>query len=284
MKLIDPTLFYIVRAELQQTLWRIPLRDVFSAYNSGKSLYLVDIYNGYIACTIPLFILEDYVKLDVENTPIVYIQHETEEEIVLSKLTQQLLLKVHFSWLNIMWDLFHSDIFIKFVQETKKLRESYEVFPLQMDVLNAFIIDARNIKGVIVSEHGYPNKFNNGMCLSTFEKAKPKTLKAIELAIFPFQGFAWHLTNDCLHLVNQGIMLLQYNLTTHTHCEELFLKVLELLKEQATFLFLGSGLQKYQKLVNNSFFERHPIEVLREGKEYKTDVFKHFSESTKISW
>ena len=207
-----------------------------------------------------------------------------EQEIVLSKLTQQLLLKVHHSWINIFYDLFHSEIFIKFIQETKKLRESYEVWPSQENLMNAFISDARNIKGVIVSEYLYPNYFNNGKALSTFEKTKPKTLQAIESTILPSQEFGWHLRADLLHVVNQGIMLLPYNLSTHTHCEELFISVLRTLSKQAIFLFLGKKLEMYREVVEKSLIEEHPLDVLKLGKEYKTDVFNEFAKQTKIQW
>jgi hypothetical protein len=285
MKLIDPTLFYIVKAELQQTLWRISLDEIKLAAKLGKSIYVVDIYQNFVSSTYPLFEIEKY--LTIEDVDVVYLRYEQEDVVVLPTIICNLLFKFHSGWVNLMYNYFLSEDFIILIQTIKDIRNnSNECFPIITDMFNCFVVNPTKLKGAIISEYSYRNKFNSGYALATFEKEKPPTLKAIENSIKPKKSFNWYLQNDMLDSVSQGCFLFNVELISEYSNNKFTEEVCKILKHlNICTLLLGTGLFKLSNLLGEKvLMSPHPLEILKDKKEYNTDIFIKFEEMSKINF
>lgn len=285
MTLLNSNLFYIIKGELQTSMWRIPLKELKRAAELGKSIYVVDIYSNFAASTFPLFEIEKY--LEIQDVDVVYIHFEQEDTITLPILICKMLYKFHVNWINLLYDYFCSNDFEKMYSDLSDIRNyANEIFPLTTAMFNCFSIDPYSLKGAIISEHSYKNKFNAGYALATFEKTKPPTLKAIEDTIKPNKSFNWYLQNDLLNVISQGCFLFNAQLLNEYSNKIFTEKVCGVLKQlNVPTLLLGSNISSLESMLGEVVWkELHPLEVLSNKKEYRTDVFNEFSNHTKIEW
>lgn len=281
-KALNPSSFYIVKAELNQTIWRVPLKEIIIAAKLGKSLYIVDIYNHFVSSTYPLFVIENYLEL--KDIDFVYLQYEQEEVVILPPIICKLLFRFHSGWINLMYEYFTSTNFAELLEEITKVKNSGECFPIGNDIFNCFVVNPNDLKGAIISEFSYRNKWNSGYALATFEKEKPPTLKAIEDTIKINKSFNWYLQNDLLDLVSKGCLLFNYNLINDYSNKQFITEICNVLKNLNTpTLLLGTGIFKLELLLGTSVLkEKHPLEVLIKKEIYTTSIFQEFEEKTKI--
>ena len=90
-------------------------------------------------------------------------------------------IKLH-SWKNFIYREIKKEYFKNIIEEIKKEKKIYNIFPEEKEIFNAFNITCFNkIKVVIIGQDPYPQKNEaHGLCFSSKDKNKtPRSLKNI---------------------------------------------------------------------------------------------------------
>lgn len=281
MKEVNIENFYILTGVLvNQSIWKVSLRDLKAALDTTKNVYIVDIWQQYASTTFGYFEICDY--LQVEGYEDVYLPYTQEEELVLSKYDCKLLLKFHHTWFNEMYDYLHSKHLQQFTKEVNELREEVKVFPEPSQVFNVFSTSLHNIKCALISGECYKNEYNNGYAISTYKKEKPPTFLAIQKALKEDNLF-FSINNDLIPWITQGMFLYNYQTTSHHNNVELTRAVIQVLNRKSNFYWflLGSNVFHLKELINTNhftIFEQHPIEYMRRKETYLAEGFKQIKE------
>jgi len=275
--------FYIVKGELIANIWRIPTDDVKRCVEQEKNLYIFDPHQAFASTTYSLFELDRYKEIDSVEFPVCYLEYLPETDFVLPQIFQVLSVKLHHNWMNLGFEYFTSQSFLDFLKEI----QSSEI-PDYTNRWNGFVIDPYKLKGAIISEHHFPNKFHIGYALGTFEQEKPITTKAIENTLKDSKPFGWNLQNSFINLLSQGVFLFNKEFVHGIFNAEFFNATIEMLNKVnlRAVLLLGVGVAHWNKNIGCEaiLFEEHPLPVLRAKREYKTDVFLKFEQLTNIQF
>lgn len=270
MIVVNNKKFYIVKAEIIGNLWKVKTSKIKRAILEEKNLYLVDVYNGFFSSTFALFDIDKYSEVDCEY---VFLHVEEEKDIILPPIIGNAIFKMDDSWVNLLFDYFLTADFQNYMNELKKKEN---IFPVSTNRWNVFVKDFYEIKAVIVSEHSYPNQFNNGIAFSTFEKEKPKTLLAIQEGIKKEKGMLYNLNNDLIDWQIKGIFLLNKEFAHGEYNHIFFTKIIDtlLLNKELEWLLVGNGLWYLKDRINkNVLCSEHPLDVLKRKEIFNSDKF-----------
>lgn len=270
MIVVNNKKFYIVKAEIIGNLWKVKTSKIKRAVLEEKNLYLVDVYNGFFSSTFALFDIDKYSEVDCEY---VFLHVEEEKDIILPPVIGNAIFKMDDSWVNLLFDYFLTADFQNYMNELKKKEN---IFPVSTNRWNVFVKDFYEIKAVMVSEHSYPNQFNNGIAFSTFEKEKPKTLLAIQEGIKKEKGMLYNLNNDLIDWQIKGILLLNKEFAHGEYNHIFFTKIIDtlLLNKELEWLLVGNGLWYLKDRINkNVLCSEHPLDVLKRKEIFNSDKF-----------
>lgn len=237
------------------------VRTVMDIYTLGQEmptrhyLYQEGAYNNYV---IPL----------IENKM---------PKLVTAEITdweKAILTRLHWSWFNHLRDeinaLWFSDLLTKINGEE---RNKYIVYPDKTQVFRAFETDINKIRVCILAQDPYSNDNSNGLAFATNKSQKPVSLQFIEKAIREDIGYPdnYVLKNDLLHLVNQGVLLLNSSLTVRkgepnshaVYWEKFIQRIMETLNnlpEPIIFILMGAKTARFKKYIGNFYHTIYEIE------------------------
>jgi uracil DNA glycosylase len=281
---------YYFRTELSLDTWRVPC-FIFERAKDYESLILVD----PLAKKMQTILKEDFPVIeDDENYKIVWIE-KIPELYIISEYETRLLLRFHYSWFNILYDYITSSEFKKTIAYTNEVRKTEEVFPSTTEIFSAFLTDFYKIKVTWLGLSPYFTKQQgrndaNGICFSTYNKQKPKSLEVLANGIKKDMqlGFSWVLQNDLLHLQNQGVFLLNSALTTtkdplsHVKIWKPFIQYV-LSKLSVPTIAFGKVAHEFE--FNNKVWKvNHPSYYARNEKEPDYKCFSELNEIVKIEY
>lgn len=272
MVVIDNKNFYIVKAEIVNNIWKVKTNKLKRAINENKNLFLVDVFNCFTSSTFAYFEIEKYKE---ETSEYVYFQVEEEKDLILPPIIGNATFKMDDSWINLLFDYFLTADFQNYMNEIKELENA---FPLSTNRWNVFVTDVYNLKAVIISEHSYPNKHNNGIAFSTFEKEKPKSFLAIEEGIKKEKGMLYSLNSSLIDWQTKGVLLLNKEFINGHYNHNFFSTIIEkLLKVNPDlyWMLVGKGLWYLQDILpkNKLLFSEHPLEVLKRKEVFNSNKF-----------
>lgn len=135
----------------------------------------------------------------------------------------------------------------------------------------------------------YPNKYNTGYALATYNKEKPKTFEAIQQALIPEDNPFFTINNDLIYWISQGMFLYNYQTTSHLINETLTKEVIRVLNKKENFywIVLGTEIFYLKDLINPKHFvnlEPHPVEYLRNKEQFPATSFKTFQKLTNFKF
>lgn len=237
------------------------VRTVMDIYTLGQEmptrhyLYQEGAYNNYV---IPL----------IENKM---------PKLVTAEITdweKAILTRLHWSWFNHLRDeinaLWFSDLLTKINGEE---RNKYIVYPDKTQVFRAFETDINKIRVCILAQDPYSNDNSNGLAFATNKSQKPVSLQSIEKAIKEDLHYPdnYVLKNDLLHLVNQGVLLLNSSLTVRkgepnshaVYWEKFIQRIMETLNnlpEPIVFILMGAKAARFKKYIGNFYHTIYEIE------------------------
>lgn len=220
-----------------------------------------------------------------------------------------ILTRLHWSWFNHLRDeinaLWFSDLLTKINGEE---RNKYVVYPSKENTFKAFETDISKIRVVILGQDPYPNDNSNGIAFATNKSSKPVSLQFIEKAIKEDLNYPdnYILKNDLLHLVNQGVLLLNSSLTVRkgepnshaVYWEKFIQRVIETLNglpEPIVFILMGAKAARFKKYIGNFYHTiyeiEHPARAAYEQRTWehnnvfnKTNKLLQLTTNNKIKW
>lgn len=237
------------------------VRTVMDIYTLGQEmpsrhyLYQEGAYNNYV---IPL--IED------KHSKLVVAEITDWEKAILTRL--------HWSWFNYLRDeinaLWFSDLLTKINGDE---RSKYVVYPDKSQVFRVFETDISKTRVCILGQDCYSNDNANGIAFATNKSQKPVSLQSIEKAIKEDLHYPdnYVLKNDLLHLVNQGVLLLNSSLTVRkgepnshaVYWEKFIQRIMETLNnlpEPIVFILMGAKAARFKKYIGNFYHTIHEIE------------------------
>lgn len=206
--------------------------------------------------------------------PLIENKHSKLTVAELTDWEKAILTRLHWSWFNLLRDeinaLWFSDLLTKINGEE---RSKYVVYPDKTQVFRAFETDINKIRVCILAQDPYSNDNSNGLAFATNKSQKPVSLQFIEKAIREDIGYPdnYVLKNDLLHLVNQGVLLLNSSLTVRkgepnshaVYWEKFIQRIMETLNnlpEPIVFILMGAKAAKFKKYIGNFYHTVHEIE------------------------
>lgn len=272
MVVVNNKNFYIVKGEIINNVWKVKNEKIQRAIEANKNLFLVDVFNSFTSSTFAYFEIEKYKE---EKNEYIYFQVEEEKELILPPVIGNAIFKMDDSWVNLLFDYFLTADFQNYMNDIKKLEN---VFPISTNRWNIFVTDVYKLKAVIISEHSYPNKCNNGIAFSTFEKEKPKTFIAIEEGIKKEKGMLYSLSPSLIDWQTKGILLLNKEFINGHYNNVFFTTILEALlkaNKDLYWLLVGNGLWYLQNTLPKEkvLYSEHPLDVLKRKEIFNSDKF-----------
>jgi len=271
MRVIDNKKFYIVKAEIIGNLWKVKTSKIKRAILEEKNLFMIDVYNKFTSSTYSLFEIDNYKHIESEY---VYFHVEEEKDLIIPPIIGVAAFKMDDSWINLLFDYIISKDYQDYLYN---LKQKENIFPITSNRWNCFINDIYELKSVIISEHSYPNKFNNGLAFSTFEKEKPKTLLAIEEGIKKEKGLLYNLNADLIDWQTKGILLLNKEFANGHYNHIFFNNIINALKANKNlyYLLVGNGLWYLGNELDKDkvIYSEHPLDVLKRKEIFNSDKF-----------
>ncbi|PZV99830.1 uracil-DNA glycosylase [Metamycoplasma auris] len=190
----------------------------------------------------------------------------------------------------------HSQTKLPYWKKIEKLLNSQDLVPNKDLVFACFKnLNFNDLKLIIIGQDPYPNKNNaDGLCFSSNNKKTPQSLKNIFIEIRNSYSDAIFLSNNLNSWKEQGILLLNYILTTKENQSlahknmgwEIFntnlLNQLLSLNNEILFLVMGKQAQNFiKKLKIRSdliFATAHPSPLSCKKGFFKSNVFKKINQ------
>lgn len=265
------------------------VRTVMDVYMDGKEmltrhyLYQEGAYNNYV---IPL----------IEN------KHSKLKVAEITEWEKAILTRLHWSWFNHLRDEINSTWFSDLLTKINgDERNKYVVYPSKENVFKSFETDISKIRVCILAQDPYSNDNANGFAFATNKSQKPVSLQLIEKAIREDFSYPdnYVLKDDLLHLVNQGILLLNSSLTVRkgepnshaVYWEKFIQRVIETLNglpEPIVFILMGAKAAKFKKYIGNFYHTiyeiEHPARAAYEQRSWEhNNVFNKTNQLLKLT-
>jgi len=179
-------------------------------------------------------------------------------------------IKLH-SWKNFIYREIKKEYFKNIIEEIKKEKKIYNIFPEEKEIFNAFNITCFNkIKVVIIGQDPYPQKNEaHGLCFSSKDKNKtPRSLKNIFQELCNDMKIKYPKTNNLTNWSRQGVFMLNCTLTVrenqpNSHKKlgwniftDRVIKKISDEKKNIVFLLWGEYAKKKEKIINT---KKHTI-------------------------
>lgn len=246
------------------------------------------------------------------NNYVIPLIEDKMPKLVTAEITdweKAILTRLHWSWFNHLRDeinaIWFSDLLTKINGDE---RNKYVVYPSKENVFKSFETDISKIRVCILAQDPYSNDNANGIAFATNKSQKPVSLQFIEKAIREDLNYPdnYVLKNDLLHLVNQGVLLLNSSLTVRkgepnshaVYWEKFMQRVIETLDglpEPIVFILMGAKAAKFKKYIGNFYHTiyeiEHPARAAYEQRSWehnnifnKTNQLLKLTTNNEIKW
>lgn len=204
----------------------------------------------------------------------------------ISKWSEALLQRFHYSWFNLLKPYLITDAFRKLNRYANvEERANKTIWPIKENVYRAFSYRADMLRVVFIGQDSYPNSHANGVAFATDQISKPVSLRAIEKAIqrelvYPAE---WNIQNNLMNVVNQGVLMLNSALTveegkpgTYLEVWKPFIKeVIEVINkfpQPVLFILMGGKARYFEPFIKhkNIFFVEHPAAAAYANREWES--------------
>lgn len=241
--------------------------------------------------------------------PLIEDKHHTVKVAEITDWEKAILNRLHWSWFNHLRDEINSTWFSDLLTKINgEERSKYVVYPDKSVVFRAFETDISKTRVVILGQDCYSNDNANGIAFATNKSSKPVSLQFIEKAIKEDLNYPdnYVLKNDLLHLVNQGVLLLNSSLTVrkgepNSHAiywEKFIQRVIETLNnlpEPIVFILMGAKAARFKKYIGNFYHTiyeiEHPARAAYEQRTWehnnvfnKTNKLLQLTTNNEIKW
>lgn len=213
----------------------------------------------------------------------------------ISKWSEALLQRFHFSWFNLLKPYLITDSFRKLNRYANvEERANKQIWPAKENVYRAFSSRSDSLRLVIIGQDAYPNSHANGIAFATDQNSKPVSLRTIEKAIERELNYPadWNIQNNLMNVVNQGVLFLNSALTveegkpgTYIDVWQPFIKeVIKIINEfpqPVLFLLMGGKARSFEPFIKhtNKYFVEHPAAAAYGNREWESKgVFAHINE------
>jgi uracil-DNA glycosylase len=214
-----------------------------------------------------------------ENPPLV----DTE----ISKWSEALLQRFHWSWFNLLKPYLITDEFRKLNRyvNVDERAKGKTIWPIKENVYRAFSGRSDMLRVIIIGQDPYPNSHANGIAFATDQISKPISLRSIEKAIqkeleYPAE---WMIQNDLMNVVNQGVLMLNSALTVeegkpgsyidvwYPFVKEV-IKAVNQLPQPIIFLLMGGKARNFEPLITHKHVltVEHPSAAARASREWES--------------